>query len=50
MGLVRLAKIFDFGARIPYQIHPRREHTSLVERNPKEEAYYFPGGVSMGPG
>lgn len=47
-GLGRLAKIFDFGARIPYHIHPRLEHARLVGRNPKEEAYYFPAGVDMG--
>src|ERR1039458_131825 len=32
-GLGRLAKIFDFGARIPYHIHPRSEHARLVGRN-----------------
>lgn len=47
-GLNRLAKIFDYAARIPYHIHPRLEHSSLVGRNPKDEAYYFPPGVDMG--
>jgi hypothetical protein len=47
-GLGRLPKIFDYGARIPYHIHPRREHAALVGRNAKEEAYYFPEGVSLG--
>lgn len=47
-GLGRLAKIFDFAARIPYHLHPRAEHASLVNRNPKDEAYYYPSGVDMG--
>jgi hypothetical protein len=47
-GLGRLAKIFDFSARIPYHIHPRLEHSRLVGRNPKDEAYYFPPDVPMG--
>lgn len=47
-GLGRLAKIFDFGARIPYHIHPRTEHAQLVGRCSKDEAYYFPSGVDMG--
>jgi hypothetical protein len=47
-GLSRLAKIFDYGARIPYHIHPRKEHSALVGRNPKEEAYYFPDGLDLG--
>ena len=29
-GLDRLAKIFDFGARIPYHIHPPAEQAALV--------------------
>jgi hypothetical protein len=48
-GLGRLPKIYDFGARIPYHIHPRIQHSRRVGRNPKDEAYYFPGGVDMGP-
>lgn len=48
-GLGRLAKIFDFADRIPYHIHPRRQHSELVGRNPKDEAYYFPPGYDMGP-
>ena len=47
-GLGRLAKIFDFAARIPYHIHPRLEHAGLVGRNPKDEAYYFPRGIDTG--
>jgi hypothetical protein len=48
-GLGRLAKIYDFGARIPYHLHQRKEEAALVGRNPKEEAYYFPEDVDLGP-
>lgn len=47
-GLGRLAKIFDYGARIPYHIHPPAEQAGLVGRSSKDEAYYFPSGVDMG--
>jgi hypothetical protein len=47
-GLGRLAKIFDFAARIPYHIHQRQEDMDKLGRNAKEEAYYFPEGVDMG--
>ena len=48
-GLGRLAKIFDFGARIPYHLHQRQEDVTKLGRTSKEEAYYFPEGVDMGP-
>ncbi len=48
-GLGRLAKIYDFAARIPYHIHQRQADAALVGRNSKEEAYYFPEGVDVGP-
>jgi hypothetical protein len=48
-GLGRLAKIFDYSARIPYHLHQRPEHAALVGRHSKDEAYYFPPGVEMGP-
>jgi hypothetical protein len=48
-GLGRLAKIYDFAARIPYHLHQRKEDAALVGRNPKEEAYYFPEDVDLGP-
>jgi hypothetical protein len=48
-GLGRLAKIFDYGARIPYHIHPREQHSRLVGRSPKDEAYWFPPDVDRGP-
>ncbi len=48
-GLGRLAKVYDFGARIPYHIHPPQEQASKVGRRSKDEAYYFPPGTDMGP-
>ena len=48
-GLDRLAKIFDYAYRLPYHLHQMAEHAALVGRNPKEESYYFPEGVPMGP-
>nr|MBC8448358.1 hypothetical protein [Chloroflexota bacterium] len=47
-GLGRLAKIYDFAARIPYHLHQMEEDARLVGANSKEEAYYFPAGVDMG--
>lgn len=47
--LGRLAKIFDYGDRLPYHFHQRRYHAALVGRNPKEEAYYFPEIADRGP-
>ncbi len=48
-GLGRLAKIYDFDARIPYHIHQMEKDAALVGRNSKEEAYYFPENVNTGP-
>ncbi len=48
-GLGRLAKIYDFGARIPFHIHQMEKDAKLVGANPKEEAYYFPEDVDLGP-
>ncbi|MDX6307621.1 MAG: hypothetical protein QOI06_667 [Nocardioidaceae bacterium] len=47
-GLGRLAKLFDYGARLPYHIHPPQQFASLVGRKSKDEAYHFPAGVDMG--
>jgi len=47
-GLNRLAKIFDYGDRLPYHIHQMQKDASLVGRNSKDEAYYFPENVDMG--
>jgi hypothetical protein len=48
-GLGRLAKIYDFAARIPYHIHQRQADAARVGHNSKEEAYYFPEDVDVGP-
>ncbi|MBN1893069.1 hypothetical protein JW906_01175 [bacterium] len=47
--LGRLAKIFDYGDRLPLHIHQMQRHAGLVGRKSKEEAYYFPEDVPMGP-
>jgi hypothetical protein len=47
-GLGRLAKLFDYGDRLPYHIHPPQEYAALVGANSKDESYYFPAGVDMG--
>jgi hypothetical protein len=48
-GLGRLAKIYDFGARIPYHIHQMEKDAKRVGRNSKDEAYYFLDDVDVGP-
>jgi hypothetical protein len=48
-GLGRLAKLLDYGARIPYHVHPTQEYAALVGRSSKDEAYHFPPGVDPGP-
>ena len=48
-SLGRLAKIFDYSTRLPYHLHQRQEHAELVGRRSKDEAYYFPPDVDMGP-
>jgi len=48
-GLRRLAKLFDYADRLPYHLHQMQKDAALVGRNAKEEAYYFPEGVDMGP-
>jgi hypothetical protein len=47
-GLGRLAKLFDYGDRLPYHIHPPQRFASLVGQKSKDEAYYFPPGVDRG--
>lgn len=47
-GLGRLAKIFDYAARLPFHLHPPSEQAALVGRRSKDEAYYFPSGVDRG--
>ncbi len=48
-GLGRLAKIFDYAERLPFHLHQMETHAKLVGCNSKEEAYYFPEGLPMGP-
>lgn len=48
-GLGRLAKIFDYAARLPYHLHQRQPDVERVGRHSKDEAYYFPPDVDMGP-
>jgi len=47
-GLGRLAKIYDYTARLPYHIHQMEKDAKLVGRNSKDEAYYYPEGVDTG--
>ncbi len=47
-GLGRLAKVFDYSARLPLHLHLRQHHAALVGRQSKDEAYYFPPGIDMG--
>lgn len=47
-GLGRLAKVYDYGARIPYHLHQMKKDAALVGANSKEEAYYFPEDVPVG--
>lgn len=47
--LNRLAKFFDMSDRISFHYHQQQADAQKVKRNPKEEAYYFPPGVDMGP-
>ncbi|WP_084075438.1 hypothetical protein [Demequina sp. NBRC 110052] len=48
-GLQRLAKIFDYDARVPFHIHPPIEEAVKVGCNSKDEAYYIPPQDYMGP-
>ena len=48
-ALGRLAKIYDYKYRLPYHIHQMRDAAAKLGHNPKEEAYYFPRGVDLGP-
>ncbi len=47
-GLGRLAKLFDYGYRLPYHVHPPQEYASLVGCNAKDESYHFLPGVDPG--
>jgi len=47
--LDRLAKIFDYGDRLPFHLHQMKQHAALVGRNSKEESYFYPEDLDMGP-
>lgn len=47
-GLGRLIKILDYSDRIFYHYHQMKKDATLVRKNPKEEAYYFPSDISLG--
>lgn len=47
-GLMRLAKILDYGVRIPYHYHQTSEDARMVGMNGKDEAYYFLEGIDAG--
>lgn len=47
-GLGRLAKLFDYGARLPFHIHPPQAWAARVGRQQKDEAYHFLPGVELG--
>ena len=47
-GLGRLAKIFDYAARLPFHVHPPQAFASRVRRKQKDEAYHFLPGVNLG--
>lgn len=47
-GLGRLAKLFDYGARLPFHLHPPQRYAELVGRQQKDEAYHFLPGADPG--
>jgi hypothetical protein len=47
-GLGRLAKIFDYGERVPFHIHPPTEQAEALGLNSKDEAYYFLPSSDLG--
>ncbi len=48
-GLGRLPKIFDNGDRLPFHLHQMQRDADKLGKKSKEESYYFPAGVPMGP-
>ena len=47
--LHRLAKIYDYKGRIFYHFHQTQAEASKIGATSKEEAYYYPEGVELGP-
>lgn len=48
-GLGTLTKVFNYGDRLFYHYHQTKKDAALVGQNPKEESYYFPENVDLGP-
>lgn len=48
-GLGRLPKIFDNADRLPFHIHQMQKDASKLGKKSKEESYYFPENVPLGP-
>ncbi|MCL2010077.1 MAG: hypothetical protein FWG71_05970 [Synergistaceae bacterium] len=48
-GLGRLPKIFDNWDRLPFHIHQMQKDASKLGKKSKEESYYFPENVPLGP-
>lgn len=48
-GLGRLPKIFDNADRLPFHIHQTQKDASKLGKKSKEESYYFPENVPLGP-
>jgi hypothetical protein len=48
-GLGRLPKIFDNGDRLPFHIHQMQKDASKLGKKSKDESYYFPENVPLGP-
>jgi len=48
-NLGRLAKIYDYKGRIFYHFHQTQAEASKVGATSKEEAYFYPEGVALGP-
>lgn len=48
-SLGRLAKLYDYGTRLFFHYHQVRRDAEKLGRNSKEEAYYFPTDVDLGP-
>lgn len=47
-GVGMFTKLYDFAAPIPLHLHQMKQHTKPLGKGPKDEAYFFVEGVSMG--
>ena len=47
-SLKRLAKILDYGIRVPFHYHQMKKDAELVGMNGKDEGYYFLEGIDTG--